>query len=127
MKPEYKYYKRKNIITKDGHTMFLTDVVHDIKYLQQRNKELEGNEKAVADDNHRIDQERIKYRNALKNIKKAYQEVTEYESKLKVRYTEEYNQIWILDGCQMEDDEVKYVIKLRDILEEKLEVLKDKK
>ena len=109
MKPEYKYNKSKNIITKDGHTMFLTDVVYDIKHLQQRNKELEDNEKALED------------------IKKVYQKITEYESKLKKRYTKEHNQIWILDGCQMEDNEVSHVIELRDSLEEKLETLKDKK
>ena len=34
MKPEYKYDKRKNVITKDGHTMFLQDVVYDLKCMQ---------------------------------------------------------------------------------------------
>ena len=36
MKPEYKYYKRKNIITKDGHTMFLQDAVKDLNCLQRK-------------------------------------------------------------------------------------------
>ena len=60
----------------------------------------------------------------LEEIRRAYQNIVIYESKIKERYTEENNQIWILDGTQMEDEEVKQLIELIDILEEKLEALK---
>ena len=63
----------------------------------------------------------------LEEIRRAYQNIVIYESKIKERYTEENNQIglWILDGMQMEDEEVKQLIELIDILEEKLEALKE--
>ena len=61
----------------------------------------------------------------LEEIRRAYQNIVIYESKIKERYTEENNQIWILNGTQMEDEEVKQLIELIDILEEKLEALKE--